>query len=205
MDMLLGLRGVAFGLAVAAPVGPIGVLCIRRTLAFGRAVGIASGLGAATADLMYGLVVALGLTAVTRPLEEHQALLRVVGGLALLVIAASTWRSRPAEAAETATDARTLRRAYVTTFALTLTNPATILTFLALFTSLGIAEAAGSGVDAVLLVVGVGVGSALWWLLLATGVGRLRARMSPGALSGVNKLSALVLGGFGVAALATAL
>jgi threonine/homoserine/homoserine lactone efflux protein len=203
MDLMLGLRGVAFGLAVAAPVGPIGVLCIRRTLTRGRAVGVASGLGAATADLTYGLVVALGLTAVVERLEDVQTPLRIVGGLVLLAIAVSTWRTQPAEVGEPVRDARTLRRAYVSTFGLTLTNPATILTFVALFTSLGIAEAAGSTAEAVLLVAGVGLGSALWWLLLATGVGWLRVRLSQSVLHRVNIVSALVLGAFGVLAVAS--
>jgi threonine/homoserine/homoserine lactone efflux protein len=204
MDLLLGLRGVAFGLAVAAPVGPIGVLCIRRTLSGGRALGIASGLGAASADLTYGLVVAFGLTAVTDPLAEHQRLLRVAGGLALLAIAITTLRAVTPDPAAATSDARTLGRAYLSTYGLTLTNPATILTFLALFTSLGIVEAAGSTAEASVLVVGVGLGSALWWLLLATAVAWLRARLSVRALRSVNMLSAVVLAGFGVLALAAA-
>lgn len=205
MDLTLGLRGIAFGLAVAAPVGPIGVLCIRRTLTRGRAVGIASGLGAATADLTYGLVVALGLTAVVERLEDVQTPLRVVGGLVLIAIAASTWRAAPAVVGESVADARTLGKAYVSTFGLTLTNPATILTFVALFTSLGIAEAAGSTAESVLLVLGVGVGSALWWLMLASGVGWLRGRMSTQLLHRINMVSAVVLGGFGALAIFSAL
>jgi threonine/homoserine/homoserine lactone efflux protein len=165
---------------------------------------VASGLGAASADLTYGLVVAFGLTAVTDPLAEHQRPLRVVGAVLLIVIAVATLRASAPDPAAAVTDARTLGKAYLSTFGLTLTNPATILTFLALFTSLGIVDAAGSTAEATVLVVGVGLGSALWWLLLATAVAWLRARVSLRALRAVNVVSAVVLGGFGVLALAAA-
>lgn len=191
------LRGLVIGLAIAAPVGPIGLLCIRRTLADGRALGLATGLGAATADAVYGVVAAFGVTAATDVLIGGERWLRLLGGAFLCYLGARTFGARPAERA-TAPAPGGLAGAWASTFALTLANPATILSFAAVFAGLGAGASDHAGASA--LVLGVFAGSALWWLVLSTGVGLLRARLR-GALSWVNRLSGALLAAFGAAAL----
>jgi threonine/homoserine/homoserine lactone efflux protein len=193
-------RGLVIGFSIAAPVGPIGVLCIRRTLADGRATGLAVGLGAATADAVYGAIAGFGLTAVSALLVRQQGVLRLVGGLFLCYLGLRTFLARPAEQAARAGGAG-LIGAFTATFGLTLANPATILSFVAVFAGLGIAGA-GSWREATVLVAGVFLGSALWWLMLSGVVGALRTRLELTALRWVNRVSGAVLLAFGVAALA---
>jgi threonine/homoserine/homoserine lactone efflux protein len=200
MDVGLLLRGMVIGFSIAAPVGPIGVLCIRRTLASGRAVGLASGLGAATADAVYGCVAGFGLTLVYGALIGGQFWLRLVGGLFLCYLGIKSFLTQPAEGAAPAEGAG-LAGAYVSTFVLTLTNPMTILSFAAVFAGLGIADARGNYGLAALLVLGVFAGSALWWLGLSGAVSLFRSRLSVRALRWVNRISGVVILGFGLAAI----
>ena len=206
MPVLFLLRGIAIGLAIAAPVGPIGVLCIRRTFADGRTAGLVTGLGAATADLTYGAVAGFGLTFVSSALQAEQLWIRLVGGAALCYLGARTLLSRPTLAAPAPASSRGgLGTAYASTLALTLMNPATILSFAAVFAGLGIAGTHGDYRSAGALVAGVGLGSALWWLILSSGVDLLRTRMNTLALIWVNRVSGVVLLGFGLAALVSVL
>lgn len=192
------LRGVIMGFSIAAPVGPIGALVIRRTLVEGRRLGLATGLGAATADGCYGAVAALGLTVISGFLVEQQALLRAAGGVFLLYLGARAFFSRPASEAAHAASPGSVAGAWLTTFLLTLTNPMTILSFVALFTGLGLVAGQPGGAA---LVLGVFTGSAAWWLLLTGLVGIFRQRIGPSALAWVNRVSGLVVAGFGLAAL----
>lgn len=198
MDLFL--QGLVLGFSIAAPVGPIGVLCIRRTLAEGRAVGLASGLGAATADAAYGLVAAFGLTAISSALVGQRFWLGLLGGLFLLYLGVRTLLARPAERAASAESRQGLAGAFLSTLALTLTNPMTILSFVAIFAGLGVATGADYGAAA-LLVGGVFLGSAAWWLTLSLLVGALRSRFDSRALLWVNRLSGVIILGFGAAAL----
>jgi len=200
MDARLLLQGMMIGLSIAAPVGPINLLCIRRIIADGRMVGFASGLGAAVADATYGAVAAFGLTAVSGLLVSGQSWLRVVGGLFLLYLGAQTFLAKPSGPAE-ARDARHLLGAFASTYVLTLTNPLTILSFAAIFTGLGVVRGDGGYASASLLVLGVALGSMLWWAFLCITVGAVRERVTPGALRWVNRVSGCVIAGFGVVAL----
>jgi threonine/homoserine/homoserine lactone efflux protein len=193
-------RGLVIGFSIAAPVGPIGVLCIRRTLADGRTTGLAVGLGAATADAVYGAVAGFGLTVVWTLLVRQQDAMRLVGGLFLCFLGVRTFLARPADRAARAGGAGLLG-AFTATFGLTLANPATILSFVAVFAGLGIAGA-GSWREATVLVAGVFLGSALWWLTLSGIVSGLRSRLDLSALRWVNRVSGAVLMAFGAAALA---
>jgi predicted secreted hydrolase/threonine/homoserine/homoserine lactone efflux protein len=194
-------RGLLIGLAIAAPVGPIGVLCIRRTLAQGRTTGFVTGLGAATADAVYGSIAGFGLAFLSGFLVQQQTWLRLGGGLFLLYLGARTLLRRPAEM-EIETDAKGYLGAYLSTFFLTLTNPMTILSFTAVFAGLGIGSQAGGGYGAAgLLVVGVFAGSASWWLVLSGLVGVLRKKMDLAKLTWVNRVSGAVIIAFGAAAL----
>ena len=200
MDISFFARGLAIGFAIAAPVGAIGLLCIRRTLAYGRLTGFVSGLGAATADAVYGAVAALGLTAVSATLVAHQDIVRLLGGVFLLHLGARTAVAHPAMDVGGGS-ARGLAAAFVSTLALTLTNPTTILSFVAVFVGLGLGTAAGDRASAVFMVSGVFLGSALWWLLLSGAVGFFRRALTPERLRWVNRVSGAVLMGFGVLAL----
>ena len=200
MDISFLGRGIIIGLAIAAPVGPIGILCIRRTLAEGRKIGFVSGLGAASADACYGAVAALGLTAVSSRLVSHQDLIKLIGGLFLCYLGIRIARATPA-----ANDANaytpSMAKAYGSTFALTLTNPTTILSFVAVFAGLGLAEMEGDRAPALLLVIGVFLGSAFWWLVLSGTVSLLRGKLTPNRLRWVNWISGTILVGFGLLAL----
>jgi threonine/homoserine/homoserine lactone efflux protein len=202
MDMSFLVRGLILGFSIAAPVGPIGILCIRRTLAEGRTVGIVSGLGAATADLVYGILTGFGLTLVSSLLVGQQFWFRLIGGFFLLYLGVTTFLTRPAEkAAQTTSGSGKLAGAYFSTFLLTLSNPMTILSFAAVFAGMGLGATRGSYFDAGLLVLGVFLGSAAWWLLLSSGVSLLRSRVNTAVLTWVNRFAGAVLVVFGFLAL----
>ncbi|MGB3906492.1 MAG: LysE family transporter [Anaerolineae bacterium] len=200
MDISYLPRGLVIGFAIAAPVGPIGLLCIRRTLAEGRATGLVSGLGAATADAIYGCIAAFGLTFISGILIGQQGLVRLVGGIFLCYLGLRTLVTTPAEKPSSA-EGRGLAGAYASTFFLTLTNPMTILSFAAIFAGLGIGSATGDYVSATLLVLGVFLGSALWWLILSGGVSVFRTKLKTRALGWVNNVSGIIILAFGVTAL----
>ena len=197
-------RGALLGFSIAAPVGPIGVLCIRRTLADGAGVGLATGLGAAAADGLYGTLAAFGLTWITALLVKYQLGIRLLGGAFLLYLGVRTLRSRPLAAAEARTGAPGLVGAFASTFVLTLSNPMTMISFLAVFAGLGLGMAGSGPIGAVWMVAGVVLGSAAWWLMLSGAVGRLRSRFDVRAMVWVNRLSGLLITGFGVLAVVSA-
>lgn len=199
-------RGFLLGLSIAAVLGPIGVLCVRRTLASGFAVGWVSGMGAATADAAYASLAAFSVTALTVLLVEQRLWLRLIGGLFLLYLGLRTLRARPSfgGAAAASATAGGLASAYGSTLLLTLSNPMTIMSFVAIFAGLGLG-AVGGTVGGVYLVVGVFLGSAAWWLVLASLVITVRSRLSPGVFRVVNVVSGLIIIGFGLQSLAAAL
>ena len=198
------IKGLILGFSIAAPVGPIGVLCIRRTLSSGMLNGFLSGLGAATADAIYGCIAAFGVTAVSNLLLDHHLYLRLAGGVFLLYLGFTTFRTVPAEASSR-TDGGGLLRAYVSVFFLTLTNPMTIMSFAGIFAGLGIGATEGNYTLAGLLVLGVFTGSLLWWLTLSGSVSLLRAKFDRRCLVWVNRLSGAIICGFGVLSLLSVL
>ena len=204
MDIPLLLQGLLIGFSIAAPVGPIGVLCIRRTLADGRAVGVATGLGAASADAVFGSIAAFGLAFISSFLVQQQSWIRLLGGAFLCYLGIKTLLVRPAETAAQA-KSNGLFGAYASTFFLTLTNPASIVLFSAIFAGLGLFGGVGSVGAAMALVGGIALGSAAWWLLLSSGVSLLRSRFDARAMRWVNVASGLIILSFGVAALASLL
>lgn len=198
MDVGFLLRGLVIGFSIAAPVGPIGVLCIRRTLAQGRIFGLLSGLGAASADAIYGCVAALGLALVSNFLVSQQFWLRLVGGVFLCFLGVRAFVAKPSEDVASLTRSG-LVGAYVSTFLLTLSNPVTILSFAAVFAGFGVAGgSSGSYVNAAILVLGVFVGSALWWLILTGFVGLFRSKFNPDRLRWVNRISGILIVVFGL-------
>lgn len=181
------------GLSIAAPVGPIGLLVIQRTLRHGVAVGLATGLGAAVADAAYGAVGAYGVSALIGLLQQLRLPLALLGGGFLLWLAWRTWHAAAPRHEAHLVAAPALLPSFAGTFALTLSNPATILSFVAIFGAL-----AGQGVPAApaSMVAGVLAGSALWWLLLCSAVAALRSRFDARAQRAVGRVSALMLAAF---------
>ena len=198
--MPLFLKGLIIGISIAAPVGPIGILCIRRTLAEGRLAGLATGLGAATADAIYGSIAGFGVTLVSAFLIEQQGWIRLIGGAFLIYLGLRTFLARPAEGGSPLRPGSLLNQ-YISTFFLTLTNPLTILSFAAIFTGLGLGMATDDYSAAGLLVAGVFTGSALWWLILSGGMSLMRKQVSPVAMRWINRISGSIILGFGIAAL----
>ncbi len=203
MDLTFLLRGLVIGFSIAAPVGPIGVLCIRQTLARGRLAGLVSGLGAATADAIYGCVAGLGLTFISNILINRQLWLHLAGGLFLCYLGIKIFLEKPSNRAALASG-DSIVRIYASTFFLTLTNPMTILSFVAIFAGLGLASTAGNIMSAGALILGVFAGSALWWLILSCGVDMLRDKFDLRGLQWVNRISGSIITGFGLFALLSA-
>ena len=200
MDISFLLRGLIIGFSIAAPVGPIGVLCIRRTLAEGRGSGLVSGLGAATADAIYGFIAGFGLTFISNFLISQLVWLRLIGGGFLCYLGLRTFLSKPVEHVASA-KGNGLFGSYVSTFFLTVTNPMTILFFAAIFAGLGVGGAGGNYVSAAVLVLGVFIGSALWWFILSGVVSVFRTKFNPHKLRWVNRISGIIITGFGLIAL----
>ncbi len=197
MDVLL--KGMAVGFAIAAPVGPINLLCLRRSISDGRRIGFVSGLGAAAADTTYGTIAAVGLTAIMNFLLTYSLWLRGVGGLVLIVLGIGTLRA-PAPRREAAAPVHVgrLRDAFASTYFLTLANPMTIVAFTSVFAGLGLGWQTGQLADALALVAGVFIGSSCWWLVLALLAGTFGHHLDDGMLRWINRVAGVVIAGFGV-------
>lgn len=181
------------GLSIAAPVGPIGLLTIQRSLQQGSAAGLATGLGAAVADGCYGAVGAFGVAWLVQLLTSARVPLALGGGAFLLWLAWRLWTAPVAEQAATDDGSASLWRHFASTFALTLSNPATILSFIAIF---GALAGRAAGASPWVMIAGVFLGSALWWLALSQGVSRMRHRFDQRWRRRVNQASALLLTAF---------
>ncbi len=204
MDITLLIRGFVLGFTIAAAVGPISLLVIRRTVAHGGIYGFVSGLGVATADGTYAAIAAFGLTAVTSLLVSGRVVLGLVGGVVVALLGVRTMLSRPGAVA---TDAERpgLLGAFGSIYALTMTNPLTILSFAAVFAGLGLVPGSASFLNAAVLTLAVLAGSTLWWVVLTSIVGWLRGRVSTPALLWVNRISGAALVAFGIVAIVAVL
>lgn len=191
MEPALAFRGFILGFTIAATVGPISLLVIRRTLAEGRVVGLASGLGVATADGTYGAIAAFGLGAITQVLVEVRPILALVGGVFLLWLAWKTATAEPHDPATVAPRRGGLAGAYLSILGLTMTNPMTILSFGALFAGLGVTGS--DSVEAALITLGVFLGSSAWWVLLTSVVGALRSRVTTTWVRRINVASGIAI------------
>lgn len=192
-------RAFLIGISIAAPVGPIGILCIRRTLSNGKLAGFLSGMGAATADMVYGAIAAFGLTVITTLLVENAFWLQLIGGLFLLYLGTKTFLEKPASQAAQAKQGGYFSM-YLSTFFLTITNPITILSFAAIFAGTMIGQNVGSPL---VMVAGVFAGSASWWLALSFGVGMMRDRLNQTHMMWINRISGTIIILFGIFALLT--
>jgi threonine/homoserine/homoserine lactone efflux protein len=200
MTVILFLKGVVAGLSMAVPVGPIGILCIRRTLLEGRLSGFVSALGLATADVVFGCIAGFGLTFISDFLISQQVWLRLIGGLFLCVIGLKVLLTKFVER-EAPSLGKGLLGAYTSMFFLTLTYPMTVLIFLGIFAGLGIGSTKGNYLAIATLVLGVFTGSILWWAILSSFIGSLRDRFRTENWRWVNKISGILITGFGLAVL----
>jgi threonine/homoserine/homoserine lactone efflux protein len=202
MLLLFLLKGVVVGVVIAVPVGPVGILCLRRTIFEGRLSGLVSGIGAATADSLFAVIAAFGLTFVSGWLISYEDWLRGGGGIYLLYAGGSALLSERHKQVTEESDPQTLVRGFVSAFALTITNPVTILVFLAIFAAVGLGQRA-TLLHAAFLVLGVWLGSFLWWLALSGGVGVFRRQVEPRHLAWVSRGSGVLLFLTGAALLAS--
>lgn len=204
MEFSYLLRGFIIGFSIAAPVGPIGILCIRATLANGRLAGFVSGLGAASADAIYGCIAGFGLTFISNLLVTHSVGLRLGGGLFLCYLGVKTAIASPPANLKLTSETRTpktLAKHYFSILFLTLTNPLTILSFVTIFAGLGLASATGGYLSAGVLVFGVFLGSGTWWFLLSSSVSWFRHKLTPTGLTWINRLAGIVIIALGLVAL----
>lgn len=194
------IKGFIIGFSIAAPVGPIGVLTIKRTLTEGRLSGFVTGMGAAMADTLYGVIAGFGLTVVSSFIMTQEFWMKLVGGLFLLFLGIKSFIAKPASTAANL-DSKGLFSNFISTFFLTVTNPATILSFLAIFAGLGLGTTKTDYSSSISLVLGVFIGSGLWWFILSSAVSRFQSKITPVRLTWINRLSGLLILSFGVFAL----
>lgn len=195
------IKGLIIGFAIAAPVGPIGVLCIQRSLHDGFKIGFMTGLGAAFADGTYGLIAGFGLTTLSSLLIEYQFWIRLLGGLFLLYLGIRIFLTTPREKSAGNSE-RSALHAFGTAYLLDLTNPATILSFIAVFAGLGLGVTSIDYTHAIVLVLGITIGSAIWWVLLCGSIAYiLHHRLNPAVMRGINKFSGIIILTFGILSL----
>jgi threonine/homoserine/homoserine lactone efflux protein len=200
MDFEFLLKGIIIGFAVAAPVGPIGILTIKRTLNEGRISGFVTGLGAAFADTLYGIVAGCSLTAVSSFLVHEQFWLKLIGGIVLIIIGIKSFFSQP-KLQKTDINHKSLLNNFISTFFLTLTNPATIFAFLAIFAGFGLGHKDVTNAESLIIIIGVLMGSSLWWLTLSYVVSTFKSFISHGHLFWINRFSGIIIFSFGLIAL----
>ena len=194
------IKGLIIGFSIAAPVGPIGVLTIKRTLTEGRISGFVTGMGAAFADAAYGAVAGFGLITISSFLLSQEFAIKLIGGLFLIYLGVRSFLSKPATK-EAIVASKGLLNNFISTFFLTLTNPSTILSFLAIFAGLGLASSTADFSSSTAIVFGVLIGSALWWFLLSSVVSFFQSKITPDRLIWINRLSGLIIILFGLFAL----
>ncbi len=197
------LKGIVIGFVIAAPVGPIGILCARRTIMHGRRAGFFSGMGAASADTIYGFIAAFGLTIVSDFLMDHRIFLRLMGGAILCVLGIKTLLAPPQAEREIPKSIKKYAGMFTSTFLLTLTNPMTIFSFAAVFAGFGLAGMMGSVSRAGILVFGVFLGSGLWWLFLIGIFSLFKKRFENREPQWINRFAGVIIAGSGVFILAS--
>jgi threonine/homoserine/homoserine lactone efflux protein len=191
MEFSFFIKGIFVGFAMAVPIGPIGVLCVRKTLTMGRIRGLIVGLGAATADLMFSIVAAFGLTIISNTLDDQKVLIRLVGGTLLFFVGARTFRAHPDQHKLQSNSAGMLKSYFSAVF-LTLTNPFTVFAFIAVFAALGLGNLS-SYFSTSSLVAGVFIGSSLWFLSLNSGVSLFRKKLKITGLRWVNRIAGILI------------
>jgi threonine/homoserine/homoserine lactone efflux protein len=195
MDLELPLRGVVVGLIIAAPVGPVNVLCIHRTIERGWKSGVLSGVGAAVADTIYGAIAGFGISLVIQFLIREEFWIRLLGGILLLAIGVVYFFKAPGKF-EAKKD-ESSNSDFVSTFLLTATNPTTVLSFMAVLATLGLGRQRPLWQTS-FLVAGIFCGSMAWWILLASGVNLLRKKITDASMRWMNRVAGIAIGAFGL-------
>jgi len=204
MEIILLFKGIFVGFLIAAPVGPVGILCAQRTLQIGLLAGLVSGLGAAFADTIFGAVAAFGLTFLAEYLLENESLMRLIGGLLLVGIGVETMLKKPVQVhADKLPMAHRYAASFFRTFMLTITNPITIMAFGPVFVAANAVVEEGNLVQAWALIVGVFSGSALWFSMLCGGVHVGRHHINDRRMRWMNRISGIVIVFFGAMAVAS--
>lgn len=196
MDFSLVIKGLIAGLVIAVPIGPIGIVCVQRTLARGRAYGLASGLGAASADAFYGFLAGFGISYIGPLLSQHQVIFRSLGALILCILGIRAFRAKVAlreDGSCPPINGIKFLRAYSSVFFLTLTNPATLISMVAIFVTLGVTDVSGRIINTGLLVMGIFFGSTFWWVTLSGSIGFLHKRFDHREIQTVNRVSGVLL------------
>jgi threonine/homoserine/homoserine lactone efflux protein len=197
-DIIFLIKGLIAGLAISAPVGPVNVLCISRTLRKGRVAGIVSGLGAGTADTIYGAIAGFSISFVIEFLIREEFWIRLFGGIALIGIGIHYFLRKPASLEEE--EGGSVHSGYVTAFLLNLTNPTVVLSFLAVLTALGL-QKPKSWTENFIVVAGIFVGAMLWWIILVATTEYFRDRFNARAMLWMNRIAGIAIGGFGLTTL----
>jgi threonine/homoserine/homoserine lactone efflux protein len=201
MELSLFIKGLILGFSIAAPVGPIGILCIRRSLDESRLSGFISGLGAASADALYASIANIGLSVISSFLVSQQLFFRLFGGIFILVLGINSFLKTPVVASHSQINKKNLVSNFISTFLLTLSNPITIISFTAIFSGIGLLNTSARITSPFFLIFGVFIGSTLWWILLSASVGSLRLKINISNMKWINRISGLILVGFGVMSL----
>jgi len=198
---MLFIKSIIIGISIAIPIGPIAILCIRRTMANGLKSGIASGIGAATADAFYGVIASFGLTAISGFLIEKQLWLNLIGGLFLFYLGFKIFKSEPIDENQNVGNS-SLYNDYLSTVFLTIINPATFLVLFSIFVATGFIKENINYYDATISSIGIFIGSMIWWLCLSFGVGLTRNKLNKKSMILLNKISALIIFSFSFIAMA---
>ena len=194
------LKAFIIGFSIAMPVGPIGLLCIKNTLSHGFKIGFAVGLGAALADSFYGFLAGGGLALISKFLIDYAFYIKIIGGIFLIYLGVKeikNYKEIPHKAANIKTSH--FFKTIFTVLLLTLTNPATIISFIAIFAAIGGSSVGGLGL--VTMIIGVFLGSLFWWLILAGAVSKIKHKISDDLMKKIKLLSGFVLFTFGCYAL----
>lgn len=198
------LKGCLIGFSIAMPVGPIGLLCIRNSLTKGMMYGLMSGLGAACADTIFGALGGFGVSAIGVLLAKYHLILEFFGAFFLFYLGATTFFEKIEEKKEIRVNEGYLH-IFFSTFLLTLTNPMTVISFAGVYAGLGVGALVDDLITPLIITVGVFIGSAIWWLMLSAGTSCFKETMNDAARKWLNRISGIIIFGFGVFALTTAL
>jgi threonine/homoserine/homoserine lactone efflux protein len=199
------IKGFLIGLVVAAPLGPIGIICLQRTFSRGYLSGLFSGLGISTADAIYGAFAAFGVTAMSGFLVSQQFWLRLIGGMIIGALGIRIFGQAGYQKMAASANHKSCFSAYLSALVLTLMNPALVISFAAIFASLGIVYTRSNHCSAILLVAGVFSGSAIWWVFLSGMASRLQKRFTDSFIRKINQISGLLIAGFGLMMIASAI
>jgi threonine/homoserine/homoserine lactone efflux protein len=198
LHLELLIRGALAGLAISAPVGPVNVLCVRRTLAKGRMAGLISGLGAATADTMFGAIAGYSISFIIALLLKEEFWIRLIGGALLVGVGCAYYFRKPKPLAEARKESA--HSAYFSSLLLCLTNPTVILSFMAVLAGLGMGGLKQRSLT-LIVVLGIFLGSMLWWSFLALVAGHFRHRITDAAMGWMNRIAGIAIGAFGIVTL----